>query len=243
MKCTDALIIENVKLNEDVLRMKLKTDIAPLVRCGQFVQVQVPGFFLRRPISVCCTEGDTLTLVYKVVGQGTDAMAQMKPQQTVSLIGPLGTGFPLLDRDVTLIGGGVGVPPLVETAKQYRSRGFHVTCVLGFNRSADMILVNEMKELGSEVETATMDGSYGVRGTVIDAIREKGIAVDMVLACGPLPMLKAVCECASDGYVSLESRMACGFGACMGCVVKTPEGESRRVCTEGPVFRIGEVVL
>ena len=243
MRCTEALIKENTYLTKDILRMVLETDIAAEVQCGQFVQVQVPGYFLRRPISVCRVKDNTIVLVYKTVGDGTAAMAAMKPGDTLDLLGPLGNGFPVLDRDVMLIGGGVGVPPLLETASRYRQKGYSVSCVLGFNSEADIILKEEFEELGCSVYIATMDGSRGTKGTVIDAVGANGLEPACILACGPLPMLKAAAAVAKDGYISLESRMACGFGACMGCVVKTPEGGSLRVCRDGPVFRIGEVAL
>ena len=211
--------------------MVLHTSIASQVQCGQFVQVQVPGFYLRRPISVSEVLDDNhLVLVYKTVGEGTAVLSQLKENESISLFGPLGTGFPVKDRDVVLIGGGVGVPPLVETAKQYILNGNNVTAVLGFNTKEDAILVERLKETGA-------------KGTVMDAIDKNGIDVPFVLACGPLPMLKAVASTYSDGYVSLEARMACGMGACMGCVVQDENGQAKRVCKDGPVFEIGKVVL
>ena len=145
-------------------------------------------------------------------------------------------------RDVVLIGGGVGVPPLYYTAKKYLENQNKVTVVLGFNTKNQIFLEEDFRKLGCETITATMDGSYGIKGTVIDALKVKNISTDFVLACGPKPMLKAVSE-TCRGYISLESRMACGIGACMGCVVKDRKGESRRVCKDGPVFAIGEVEL
>lgn len=242
MECKDAEIISNHMLVKDIYEMKLKTSISRLIKPGQFVQVQVPGFYLRRPISVSEVNGDEMTLIYKVVGQGTSAMHAMKEGTTLNLFGPLGNGFPVEQRDVVLIGGGVGIPPLVETAKQYRRLNCQVTAVLGFNTKEQIFLTKRFEELGCRVVTATMDGSECVKGTVMDAIREKKISTDFIEACGPLPMLKAVSE-KCRGYLSLESRMACGIGACMGCVVKNEDGESLRVCKDGPVFEIGKVVL
>jgi dihydroorotate dehydrogenase electron transfer subunit len=214
-----------------------------LVKPGQFVQVQVPGFYLRRPISVCEAEGNEMTLIYKAVGQGTDAMhATWMQVRQINLFGPLGHGFPIENKDAVLIGGGVGVPPLAETAKHYLRQGHHVTVVLGFNTKEQIFLDQRFAELGCRVILATMDGSAGIKGTVMDAIHQESIPTDFVEACGPMPMLKAVAaEC--KGYISLESRMACGIGACMGCVVKDPDEESMRVCKDGPVFEIGKVVL
>lgn len=244
MQVNNAIIRSNENIGKDVYRMVLETSIASEVACGQFVQVQVPGFYLRRPISVSeVLDENHLVLVYKTVGEGTAALSEMKENEVVNLFGPLGTGFPVENRDVVLVGGGVGVPPLVETAKQYISNGNQVTAVLGFNTKADAILVERLKECGAKVVTASMDGSLGTKGTVMDAIKENGIEVPFVLACGPLPMLKAVASCYSCGYVSLESRMACGMGACMGCVVQDENGQAKRVCKDGPVFQIGKVVL
>lgn len=242
MKVDTGIIKSNTYIGKDVYKMEIQTDLADEVQCGQFVEVEVPNYFLRRPISVCEVKEDhTIVLVYKVVGDGTRFMTTMHDE--ISLFGPCGNGFPVVDEDVLLIGGGVGVPPLVETAKQYIQNGHKITAVLGFNTDRDAILVEKLKAIGAEVVVATMDGSLGTKGTVMDAIKENGIDVPFVLACGPLPMLKAVASTYTDGYISLESRMACGMGACMGCVVKDEKGEAKRVCKDGPVFEIGKVVL
>lgn len=244
MKVNNGTIISNNCIGLDVYRMEIETPIAHEVKCGQFVQVQLPGFFLRRPISVSEKMDDNrLVLVYKKVGEGTEEMTRLAKGDDVNLFGPLGTGFPVEEKDVLLIGGGVGVPPLVETAKQYRALGRKVTAVLGFNSIHDTILVERLEHIGVKTFIATMDGSYGTKGTVMDAINANHIENEFVLACGPLPMLKAVASTYKDGYISLESRMACGIGACMGCVVKDENGESKRVCKDGPVFAIGKVEL
>ena len=243
MRTAEARISANQRIAEDIWCMKLDTDLCAEAECGQFLQVQVPGFYLRRPISICRCGKDYAVIVYKVVGDGTRAMSEMKKGETVSLFGPLGTPFPVEDRDVLLIGGGVGVPPLLETAFRYRAKGRNVTAVLGSADEASLILEDEFRALGCRVYTATMDGSKGTKGTVLDAVKENGITETFVLSCGPLGMLKGVSEAYTDGYVSLEARMACGMGACMGCVVKSRDGGSLRVCKDGPVFRIGEAVL
>ncbi|MBR3356906.1 MAG: dihydroorotate dehydrogenase electron transfer subunit [Solobacterium sp.] len=243
MRTEQAVIRENRCIAPDVYAMVLECTIAEEVKCGQFVQVEVPGFFLRRPISVCeCGEG-SLTLVYRTAGEGTAVMSRMKAGDTLSLFGPLGNGFPLQRRDVLLIGGGVGVPPLVETAKAYRAAGMDVTVCLGFADAKSAILTERFQELGCRVIIATMDGSLGTKGTVIDALQEAGIHDAFILACGPMPMLKAVSNQFSDGYISLEERMACGMGACMGCVIPDQEGNAMRICKDGPVFAIGKAVL
>lgn len=245
MKTENALITENIRIAAGVYRMELETTLAEDMRCGQFVQVEIPGYFLRRPISVSYVNGErtTMTLVYKVVGEGTQIMSKMKAGEKVNLFGMLGNGFPVEDRDVLLIGGGVGVPPLVQTAKEYRRKDRKVTVVLGFNTENDVILTEEFASLGCTVYGATMDGSWGTKGTVLDAVSENEIDETFVLACGPAPMLRAINESYEEGYISLEARMACGMGTCMGCVVKDTEGESLRVCKDGPVFPIGKVVL
>lgn len=242
MKLDNARIISNELIGKDVYRMIIETDISKDVKCGQFVEVDVPGFFLRRPISVCEVNENQITLVYKVVGSGTSVMSNMQ-SCNVSLLGPCGTGFPVIDSEVLLIGGGVGVPPLLETAKRYKKNNQKVIVVMGFNSKEDILLEKEFKEIADEVYIATMDGSYGTKGTVLDAICANNVTTDFVLSCGPLPMLKAVNEKYTNGYISLEARMACGLGACMGCVVKDINNQSLRVCKDGPVFPIGKVVL
>lgn len=243
MHIDNGLILENIEIAPGIWRMDIETELAKEVLPGQFMQAEVPGFFLRRPISICDTKEDTLTLVYRVVGSGTDAMSHMKKDETINLFGPLGNGFPIEDRDVLLIGGGIGVPPLLKTAETYLKKNHKVTVVMGFNSEKEIILKEDFEKAGCDVSIATMDGSYGTKGTVMDAIRENHIQEQFVLACGPLPMLKAVSDAYTDGYISMEARMACGMGACMGCVVKDKDGNSLRVCKEGPVFPIGKVVL
>lgn len=241
MKTDIAYIKENRNIAKDVYLMRLQTDLSKEVHCGQFIQIEIPQYFLRRPISVCEVKENEIVIVYKVVGGGTKALSCMHENETLNIFGPCGRGFSLEERDVLLIGGGIGVPPLLETAKQYK--GHKVTAVLGFNSREDMILADAFLEAGCEVFIATMDGSCGTKGTVIDAIKENHIEESFVLSCGPLPMLKAVQENYHEGCISLEARMACGIGACMGCVVKDAQENSYRVCKDGPVFEIGKVVL
>ena len=244
MRTDHARIAGNVRIASDIWKMDVRSSLAEEVKPGQFMQIQVPGFYLRRPISVCRAENGVVTFVYKTVGEGTMRMTEMKDGEEISLFGPLGTGFPVIDRDPVLIGGGVGIPPLLETACRYRNNGRNVTVILGCADQASVILKEEFEALGCKVIIATMDGSEGIKGTVIDAAEACGIGEDAyVLSCGPLPMLKAVSQRFKEGCVSLEARMACGMGACMGCVVKNKEGESLRVCKDGPVFAIGEVEL
>ena len=243
MKTDNGIILNNHEIAPGIFSMEIETVISSDVKPGQFVQVLVPGFFLRRPVSICDTTDRTLILVYRVVGQGTEEMSHMKEGESISLFGPLGNGFPVENRDVLLIGGGIGVPPLLKTAEAYRKNGFSVHVSLGFNTVSEIILKGAFEKAGCDVHIATMDGSFGTKGTALDAIAEDRVEESFVLACGPLPMLKAVSQMYSDGYISMEARMACGMGACMGCVVKDQEGNSLRVCKDGPVFPIGKVVL
>lgn len=240
-----ALILSNTLIARDIWKMQLQTPQAEAVKPGQFVMVEVPGGFLRRPISVSDTNGDSLTLIYKIMGKGTETMSKLGPGHHLNLVGPLGQGFPVVGSQdaVLLIGGGVGVPPLVKTARAWLDKGKKVDVVMGFNTAADVFALDMFEQIGVEPIIATMDGSVGTKGTVLDAIKEHGITTEFVQACGPLPMLKAVQSTYSKGYISLEARMGCGIGVCMGCVVKDNGGELIRVCKNGPVFPIGKVVL
>lgn len=242
-------ILRNAPLTRDVYRMELSGDISAITCPGQFVEIKLPGFFLRRPISVCNvriaheTDGGMLTLVYKVVGQGTDEMSHLQTGQCLNLLSGLGHGFsvPAGKQRVLLVGGGVGVPPLLMLADRWLAHGVVPTVVLGFNKKDEIILADDFRNSGAEVIIATADGSEGVKGFVTDGIAGLGI-FDFYQACGPLPMLKALTDALPDteGEVSLEERMGCGFGACMGCSIHTTQGP-RRVCKDGPVFKSNEI--
>lgn len=242
----NAIILSNIEIAKDIWRMEIKTTFAQKAKPGQFIEISVPGFYLRRPISICeiKEKEDILVIIYKVLGQGTEKMTELSSGDSLDVFGPLGNGFPIEDIDkVLLVGGGVGVPPLYETAKQYRLKGTQVDVVLGFNDKDAIFYKEEFEQLGCNVEIATMDGSFGTKGTVLDAIKANNINTDFISACGPLMMLKALDATYSKGYISLEARMACGLGACMGCVVKDKDGNSLRVCKDGPVFEVGKVAL
>lgn len=245
MKCITAVIRTNQRIAKDTYRMELAASSAAEMNPGQFVNLQIEGFLLRRPISICeVIDEGRFAIIYKVVGDGTARLAALLPKQTLDVFGPLGNGYPLTDeKAVLLIGGGVGVPPLYELAKRYRQKGAQVDVVLGFNDQDSVFYENEFARLGCAVYVATMDGSYGVSGTVLDAVDAAGIQTDFVCSCGPRPMLKAVEARYTKGYMSFESRMACGMGACMACVAKDKkeEGLYHRICKEGPVFPIGKV--
>ncbi len=239
----DAKIISNVEIAKDIWKMELQTQLTKEAKPGQFIEITVPGYFLRRPISIHEIKENSLVIIYKVLGEGTQKMTSMQ-EDVLNIFGPLGNGFPIEDKEaILLIGGGVGVPPLYETAKQYISKGTKVDVVMGANDKDSLFCIKEFEQLGCQVMIATMDGSAGTKGTVFDAIQENGIQTDTILACGPLPMLRSLNTAYKKGYLSLEARMACGMGACMGCVVKDVDGHSLRVCKDGPVFEIGKVAL
>jgi len=237
-------IESNRPLTEQVFEMRLRGDASAVKRAGQFVNIAIDGLFLRRPISVCDFADDSLTLIYKVVGEGTSRMASMKAGERLDILTGLGNGFDV-DRTTAkalLVGGGVGVPPLYRLAKDLVARGKKVTAVLGFNRADEIFYAGEFAAAGAKVVIATVDGSAGTKGFVTDAVRECGAEFDYFYACGPLPMLKALYDATeTDGEFSFEERMGCGFGACMGCSCKTRNG-GKRICKEGPVLRRGEII-
>lgn len=246
MQEESGIIIRNEKIAKDTYRMELQAGMSKDMRPGQFINIKVDGYLLRRPISICSIEEhDCFVIIYKVVGDGTKKLSTMRPHEIVNIFGPLGSSYPLHEEEdeILLIGGGVGVPPLYELAKQYCNLHKTVHVVLGFNDAASVFYVNEFERLGAHVVVATMDGSRGVKGTVMDAIEEAGITCDFVCSCGPRPMLKAVEARYTRGYMSFESRMACGIGACMACVAKDKKEENlyHKICKDGPVFPIGKV--
>ena len=241
MKNTIFKILSNTNLTSNVYIMTLKGDTQG-IRCGQFVNIQLNGLFLRRPISVCDCEGDVLTLIYKVVGRGTEKMSHMTEGESLDLLTGLGNGYnttPSGERPL-LLGGGVGVPPLYMLCKKLISEGKHPTVILGFNKADEVFYENEFRALGADVIVCTADGSYGVKGFVTTAM--EGIEYSYFFTCGPEPMLKAVYKATTtEGQLSFEERMGCGFGACMGCSCKTITGY-KRICKEGPVMRKKEVL-
>jgi len=235
-------VLTNEPLTASVFRMRLAGDTQWIARPGQFVDVALEGKYLRRPISVCDYDAQSLTLIYKVVGEGTAQMARMRSGERLDLLTGLGNGFDtaVAAERPLLVGGGVGVPPLYNLARVLLAAGKPVQAVLGFNTAAEVFYDREFRALGCSVTVATADGSCGVKGFVTDALR--GLDFDYFYACGPLPMLRAVSEAtACDGQLSFEERMGCGFGACMGCSCRTLTG-SKRICKEGPVLGKGEIL-
>ncbi|MBQ2780857.1 MAG: dihydroorotate dehydrogenase electron transfer subunit [Clostridia bacterium] len=234
-------VVANEQLTETVWKMDLVGDLSAVTAPGQFVNIQLDGNFLRRPISVCDAADDRLTLVYKVLGKGTEQMSRMQ-DGTLDLLTGLGNGYDLTlagERPL-LLGGGVGVPPLYMLCKQLIAAGKAVSVVLGFNTKAEVFYEEEFCKLGADVTVTTVDGSYGTKGFVTDAMRD--IDYTYVYTCGPEPMLKAVFKAAkTSGQFSFEERMGCGFGACMGCSCKTITGY-KRICKEGPVLKKEEIL-
>ena len=241
MKQSIFTIVSNEALTRDVFKMVLSGDTSHVTNCGQFVNIQLDGMFLRRPISVCDYDAETLTIVYKVVGKGTEAMSKMAPGTRLDILTGLGNGYDLSmagDKPV-LLGGGVGVPPMYNLAKKLRALGKDVTVILGFNTASEIFYEAEFQALGCTVTVTTVDGSYGTKGFVTDALPEN---YTYFYTCGPEPMLKAVYKAtATSGEMSFEERMGCGFGACMGCSCKTLTGY-KRICKEGPVMKKEEIL-
>ena len=236
-------ILSNRTVAPNVFRMELAADGAPQHRCGQFVEVEVPGKFLRRPLSVSLSEPGKLTLLYKVVGEGTAWLAQAQSGTSLELLAELGNGFDTEScREwALLVGGGIGVAPLHQLCRDLRAAGKRVTAILGFNTASEIILRDELEALGATVHIATMDGSDGIRGLVTDALREVRPDFDHYYVCGPMPMMRALYPLLpDDGEFSLEERMGCGTGLCFGCTVETTAGP-RRICHDGPVFKKNEL--
>ena len=234
-------ILDNTPLTDSVYKMTLSGDCSDIVTPGQFVNIKLDGLYLRRPISVCDCEGDKLTLIYKVVGNGTQKMAEMT-DGTLDILTGLGNGYNLSKsgENPLLIGGGVGVPPLYMLAKKLIAEGKNVTVILGFNSSGEVFYETQFKDLGATVYVTTVDGSKGIKGFVTNAM--DSINYSYIYTCGPEPMLKAVYNSSkTSGQFSFEERMGCGFGACMGCSCKTVTGY-KRICKEGPVLEKEEIL-
>ena len=234
-------ITENTPLTSNVYRMRLAGDVSDITVPGQFINIKLEGNYLRRPISVCDVDADGVTIIYKVVGKGTEQMSRMTDGELDVLTG-LGNGYDLTmagDKPL-LIGGGVGVPPMYLLAKELIKQGKAVQVILGFNTKDEIFYEKEFSDLGAEVTVTTVDGSYGVKGFVTDAMADMDYSY--FYTCGPEPMLKAIYRAAkTDGQFSFEERMGCGFGACMGCSCKTVTGY-KRICKDGPVLTKGEIL-
>jgi len=234
-------ILSNEPLTDSVYKMVLSGDTSYITAPGQFVNIRLSGLYLRRPISVCDVEGEQLTIIYKAVGKGTQQMAAMQTGDLELLTG-LGNGYDLSlsGEKPVLLGGGVGVPPMYLLAKKLIAEGKTVEVILGFNTKSEVFYEKEFKALGCPVTVTTVDGTYGKKGFVTDALREMDYSY--FYTCGPEPMLKAVYKASkTSGQMSFEKRMGCGFGACMGCSCKTITGY-KRICKEGPVMQKEEIL-
>ncbi len=241
-------IISNKMLAERTYEMKLSCPRGEhgIGRPGQFINIKLDGFFLRRPISVSDWDDESLTIVYKTVGAGTEAMSAMKAGERLDILTPLGNGFDITDEGIgarpVLLGGGAGVPPMYGLCKQLCSRGVKPAVILGWGSESECFYVEKFKALGADVYVTTADGSAGSKGFVTDALADTDYSY--LFACGPEAMLKAIDDTANsdvDGQFSFEERMGCGFGACMGCSCETKYG-SKRICKEGPVLKRGEII-
>ena len=242
MKQSIFTILSNEALTDSVYKMVLGGDTSAITASGQFVNIQLDGLYLRRPISVCDCQGDVLTIIYKVVGKGTEQMVAMTVGQELDVLTGLGNGYDLslAGDSPVLIGGGVGVPPMYMAAKELVNMGKSVKVILGFNTKAEIFCEDDFKALGCDVTVATADGSYGVKGFVTNAL--EGMDYSYFYTCGPEPMLKALYKATTtSGQFSFEERMGCGFGACMGCSCKTITGY-KRICKEGPVLKKEEIL-
>jgi len=242
-------IVSNRNIAKDVYEMKLQGQGASLITApGQFVNIKVSTLesqpYLRRPMSVCDYDENNLTIIYKVVGKGTKILREKQPGEKLDMLLGLGNGFPLPDiKKAVLIGGGVGVPPMYNLAKQLKAKGVEITAILGFNSKVDVFYEEEFKEFG-DVYVCTMDGSYGEQGNVVDVLKNHNIAYDKYFSCGPEKMLDALVKFDDqNGYLSFEARMGCGFGACMGCSCKVKTKPYKRICVEGPVLEASEVII
>ena len=235
-------VVSNVALTPLIYRMVLEGDTSALCATGQFVNLKIDGLYLRRPISVCDWDATTITLIYKVVGKGTEIMAKAVPGQEFDVLTGLGNGY---NTDKSgerplLLGGGVGIPPLYALCKKLIAQGKKPTVILGFNKQDEIFLADDFRALGATVIIATADGSVGVKGFVTDAMA--GVDYDYFYTCGPMPMFKAIEAVATtSGQYSFEERMGCGFGACMGCSCKTKYG-NKRICRDGPVLEREEII-
>ena len=235
-------ILSNTALTDSVYKMILAGDTSDITNCGQFVNIQLEGMFLCRPISVCDYDEKTLTLVYKVVGKGTEAMSKMEKGTKLDILTGLGNGYDmtLAGEKPVLLGGGVGVPPMYNLAKKLRGMNKEVQVILGFNTAAEIFYEEEFKNLGCQVTVTTVDGSYGVKGFVTTVM--ENLDYTYFYTCGPEPMLKAVHKASvTSGQMSFEERMGCGFGACVGCTCETKYGK-KRICKDGPVLVKEEII-
>ncbi|MGN1295460.1 MAG: dihydroorotate dehydrogenase electron transfer subunit, partial [Bacilli bacterium] len=232
----------NEKVGNDIFRMRLLGDTSAIKRPGEFINLTIPGFFLRRPISVFDFGEGYVDILYKVLGKGTLEMSQLTKGTLLDVLTGLGNGFEIKENiHPTLIGGGIGIAPLYCLALSYAMKGIRPTLIYGARSENDLVLLDEFKKI-CDIYLCTDDGTKGIKGTVLDCIKENNIKMEYYYACGPYKMLQSLALSYPQGVVSLEARMGCGFGACMGCSIQTINGP-KRVCKEGPVFESSEVIF
>ncbi len=243
MKQSRFTILKNEPLTSTVYRMVLQGDTSAITKAGQFLNIKIDGLFLRRPISVCDYDDHTVTILYKVVGAGTEAMKKMASPSQLDILTGLGNGYDTTKSGSCplLIGGGVGVPPMYRLAKNLMAEGKNPIVILGFNSKEEAFYMEEFEQLGAKVLVATANGSLGTKGFVTDIVKTLS-DYTYFYTCGPEPMLKALADCTTtSGQLSFEERMGCGFGACMGCSCETKYG-SKRICKDGPVLEKEEII-
>ena len=237
-------IASNEPLTPAVYRMVLEGDTQYITRSGQFINIELEGKFLRRPISVADYDAKSITIIYKVVGSGTEQMKGLKVGAELDILTGLGNGFDTDNASTKplLVGGGVGVPPMYNLCKRLIAEGKQPRVIIGFNTASEVFYLEEFRALGVEVYCATADGTMGDKGFVTDVIRQRAVEFDYLYTCGPLPMLKTLYDATEvDGQYSFEERMGCGFGACMGCTCKTKYG-NKRICKDGPILKREEII-
>lgn len=242
MKNVILKVKENIKVGKDIYLMTLEGDTSEIKNTGEFINITVPNYYLRRPISVCDFTNNSVDILYKILGRGTNDLKDLKKGQELDCLIGLGNGFDLTKaNNPLLIGGGIGIAPLLALAKSFYKSGIKPTLVYGA-RSKDDIVITDKLQKYTNLIICTDDGSLGFKGNVINCIKSSNINFDYYYACGPLKMLEYLSKEYPNGSLSLEARMGCGFGACMGCSIKTTNGP-KRVCKEGPVFDASEVIF
>ena len=237
---------ENIEIADNIYRMILSGDTSDMNFPGQFINIKLNNHYLRRPFSVCDWDNENLTIIYRVVGNGTQDMTRIKINENLSILSGLGNGYDISENEnqkanelmPVIIGGGSGIPPLYGLAKKLIENNVKPSVILGFNTKNECFYINEFMNLGLDVRVTTIDGSLGIKGVVTDAVMNE----KYVYVCGPLAMMKSIYSCVIDGQFSFESRMGCGFGACMGCSMRTKNG-TKRICTDGPIFKHSEIIF
>lgn len=244
MKNYKEKIILNEEIAKDTFKLVIEKDKELQFKPGQFVELKIDEYFLRRPISVADFDENSFTLIYKIMGEGTQKLSEYKSGKILDFLAPLGNSFPILkDKNILLLGGGVGCAPLFALAKELKNLDANVQIVLGFSDKDSIFYEKEFKDLYPNLAICTMDASYMIKGNVIDGVKAMEFKNDFVYACGPNVMLKAISKNYEFGYISLEARMACGIGACVGCVCKDKDQNNLRVCKDGPVFQMQRIEL